>query len=262
MLAACEWILGGGDLVRSVSRLAASGYEGIEIVGEPTRDDVGLLQALVDSSTLRVTGTTAHSEPVLERDLAHPDRDVRRRAVGYYQGCVELAARLGARAVGLLPSAEGRLGPISSYGHEWKLAVEATREVAYFAGEHGVAIAIEPLNRYEAFLVNRVDQALEFAEEVDVVSTGVAADLFYMNVEEVDFEAAIKQAEGRLVEIHLADSSRRGLGHGHLAIERLLAVAERGGFDGAYVMEFTAEGDAELDGYLAESAAFARRALR
>ncbi len=259
LLAACEWIFGARDLPRMASRLAASGYDGIEIVGEPKRPDVKQLESFLDSSGLRVTGTTAQSQPLEERDLAHPDRDLRRLAVAYYQGCVELAARLEAPTIGLLPSAEGRLGPISSYQREWKLAVEAAREVAYFAGEHGVAIAIEPLNRYEAFLVNRVEQALAFAEEVGVVSAGIVADLFHMNIEEADPGAALEQAEGRLLEIHLADSNRRGLGHGHLPLEHLLSVAAQTDFDGAYVMEFVAVSDTEPDGFLDESAAFLRR---
>ena len=82
-----------------------------------------------------------------------------------------------------------------------------------------------------------------------------------MNIEEADIGAAIEQAAGRLVESDLADSNRRGLGHGHLAIQRLLSVAADGGFDGAYVMEFAAADHAARDGYLAESAAFARRTL-
>ncbi len=256
MLAACEWIFGARDFPRTVSRLAASGYDAIEIVGEPKRQDLEELQGPLDSSGLRVSGTTAHSQPMDERDLAHPDRDVRRLAVAYYQGCVELAAKLEAPTIGLLPSAEGRLGPISSYRREWKLAVEAAREVAYFAGEHQVTVAIEPLNRYEAFLVNRVEQALAFVEEVDVVGTGIVADLFHMNIEEADPGAALAQAEGRLLEIHLADSNRRGLGHGHLPLESLLAVATKVDFDGAYVMEFTADCEAELDGFLDASAQF------
>ena len=260
-VAASEWIFGARNLARTAERLAASGYDGLEIVGQPKRPDVNQLESLVDAGGIRVTGMTADSQPPEERDLAHPDRDLRRLAVAHYQGCVGLAARLNAPTIGVLPSAEGRLGAISGYQREWKLAVAAAREVAYFAGENGVAIAIEPLNRYEAFLVNRVEQALAFAEEVGVPNAGIVADLFHMNIEEVDPVAALAQAAGRLLEIHLADSNRRGLGHGHLPLERLLSAAAPAEFDGAYVMEFVAADDAELDEYLAESAVFLRRML-
>jgi len=258
LLAACEWIFGERDLARTVGFLAAAGYDGIEIVGEPSRGDVEQLESLLESTGLRVAGMTAHSQPVEERDLAHPDRDLRRLAVAYYQGCTQLAAKLGAPAIGLVPSAEGRLAPISTYRREWELAVESAREVAYFAGEQGVSVAVEPLNRYEAFLVNRVEQALAFAEQVDVVNTGIVADLFHMNIEEADPMATLGQARGRLLEIHLADSNRRGLGHGHLPLKRLLSAAAQAGFDGAYVMELAVTSDAELDQFLDESAAFLR----
>jgi sugar phosphate isomerase/epimerase len=259
-VAACEWIFGDADLPRTVARLAAAGYDGIEIIGEPGRPDVGRLESLVASGELRVAGTTAHSEPLRERDLAHPEREVRRLAVAYYRGCAELAARLGAPTIGLLPSAEGRLAPLGDRLREWKLAVDATRDVAHFAGERGVSVAVEPLNRYEAYLVNRVEQALAFAEEVGVVNTGIVADVFHMNIEEADVEAALELARGRLLEIHLADSNRGGLGAGHLPLERLLRIVSDGGFGGPYIVEITVADD-ELDKALAESAALLRRHL-
>jgi sugar phosphate isomerase/epimerase len=136
--------------------------------------------------------------------------------------------------------------------------VDAAREVAHFAGERGVSVAVEPLNRYEAYLVNRVEQALEFVDDVDVAGTGIVADLFHMNIEEADLENALREARDRLLEIHLADSNRRGLGRGHLPLEGVLGAATDGGFDGPYVVECTVE-DAELDEALAESAAVLRR---
>jgi sugar phosphate isomerase/epimerase len=243
-----------------VATLATSGYEAVEVVGEPTRTDLSHLHEVVCAAELAVSGLTAETASRPARDLAHPDRDLRRQAIAYYRDCVDLAVRLDAAVIGLHPSAEGRLGPITDSGREWRLAVEATREVAHYAGEHGRSIAVEALNRYEAFLVNRIDQAVAFVDEVDVPSIGIVADFFHMNLEEADLGAALELSRRCLLEVHLADSNRQGLGRGHLQLDSLFSVI--GGFNGPFVMEFTAGSTTELDCYLQESAAIFGRMRR
>jgi sugar phosphate isomerase/epimerase len=259
LLSACEWIFGSRPLPEVASALAACGYDAIEVVGEPTRRDLSQLREILEGAELRVTGLTAQTAGFDQRDLARPDRHLSRQAVSYYRACVELAVRLDAPTIGLHPSGEGRVAPIRGYRREWEFAVEAVREIAHYAGEHGRLIAVEPLNRYEAFLVNRVDQALAFVEDVDVPGVGIVADFFHMNIEETDLGAALERGRDRLLEVHLADSNRRGLGQGHLPVGDLLSAVSS--FEGPFVMEFTATSDAELDGYLQASAVIARHGL-
>jgi sugar phosphate isomerase/epimerase len=237
VLAACEWTFGSRPLGSIVASLAANGYDGIVIAGEPDRQDVGELGALLDTAGLSVVGATTDTTGRPERDLAHPDRMRRSEALDYYQRCVDLLARLGARVFGIVPSEEGRLTPIAGYAREWELAVAGARELALYAGERGVRIAIEPLNRYEAFLVNRVEQACAFVDEIGVDGVGVVADLFHMNIEEIDSFAALDRAGDRMLELHLADSNREGLGSGHLPGRELLERARALGFAGTFAVE-------------------------
>lgn len=243
VISACEWVFGRRPLEEVLSLLSAAGYDAIEVTGEPARADAGHLSESIRAAGLRPSGTTASCNwPTDERDLAHPEEDVRRRAVRYYCGCVDLAAAIGAPLVGLIPAAVGRLEALSSYAREWRFAVEGARQVALYAGERGVSVAVEAINRYETFLVNRVEQALELVAETGVPGLGVVADAFHMQIEERDSAAAIEQAGPLLRALHLADSNRLGLGHGQLALAPLLDAALRAGFTGPFVMEFTAPG--------------------
>lgn len=272
MISACEWIFGGRPLDAILRLLRASGYDGIELMGEPDRRDADRLGADVRAAGLTVSGTTAICNwPTEDRDLANPDAGVRRRAVEYFKGCVDLAAAVGAPVVGLIPAAVGRLDALTSYDREWRWAVEGAREIALHAGENGVAVGVEAINRYETFLVNRLDQALEFIAEIDVAGTGVIADAFHMQLEERDSGEAVERAGARLVALHIADSNRLGLGHGQLALAPVLEAARKIGFDGPFVMEFTAPGPNPfkadkgadrmryLDDYVTESADALRR---
>jgi D-psicose/D-tagatose/L-ribulose 3-epimerase len=266
VLAACEWIFAGQHVSAVLARLAAAGCSGIELSGEPGRADRAQLAAALEEAGMHATGITAICPaPTDERDLAHPDAAARRRAVEYYRGCVDLAREVGAPTVGLIPAAIGRVdGDVRA---SWDVAVEGAREVAEYAGEHGVGVGVEAVNRYETFLVNTAAQALAFAADIGTDNAGVILDAFHMQLEEPDSVAAVAQAAPRLRALHLADSNRLGLGHGQLDIAPLVSAAREAGYSGPFVFEFTAPGPnpfqpdkgeaamRELDAYARESAA-------
>jgi D-psicose/D-tagatose/L-ribulose 3-epimerase len=263
----CEWIFGGRPLDRIAELISRAGCDAIELTGELEREERSrLVEAL---GGLDVSGITSVAVwPT--RDLTHAERSARRGAIAYLEQCVDLAAEVGAPVVGLVPTAVGRTEALTSYRQEWLFAVEGIRELAFYAGERSVRIAIEAVNRYETCLVNRVEQALALAEESGVEQVGVIADVFHMQIEEIDPVAAVAAAGSRLLALHLADSTRRGLGHGSLDVGPAIESARATGYAGPLVLEFTAPGPgpfqadkggeamALLDSYVVESASIAR----
>jgi D-psicose/D-tagatose/L-ribulose 3-epimerase len=265
-LSICEWIFAGRPLGEVAALARANGFGAVEIAGEPRRPDRAAIAG--DLGGLAVSGTTAMGRwPSDERDLTHSEKAARRRAVSYYKECVDLAAEVGAPVVGLSATASGRLEPLTDRAREWDYAVAAVRELGEYAGASGVKIGIEPINRYETHLVNTLEQALALREASGSKAVGVVADAFHMQIEEEDPGAALAATGDALLAIHLADSTRLGLGHGSLALEPLLRRAGEGGFSGPLVMEFTAPGPlpfepdkgpetaAWLERYASESAA-------
>lgn len=273
-LGACEWIWGPCSLGDVVRVLVRAGCSGIELSGEPDREDRdGLAEALAAQGIV-ATGITAICPlPSEERDLAHPDRERGRAAVAYYRRCADLAAEVDAPTIGLIPTAVGRVGPLSSFEEERRRAVERAREVAAYAGERQIGVGIEAVNRYESFLVNTANDALAFAEDVGLANVGVILDAYHMNIEEHDPSRAVSAAGSKIRCLHLADSNRRGLGHGHVAVGELVAAAVGSGFRGPVVFEFTAPGSnpfrapggtealPKLEGFLQDSVSIARTAL-
>src|SRR5256885_6207545 len=65
-------------------------------------------------------------------------------------------------------------------------AIEAVRRIADFAGERGVTLGLEVVNRYESNLLNTAAQALEFIDEVGQPHVCVHLDTYHMNIEEAD----------------------------------------------------------------------------
>ncbi|MBI4536943.1 MAG: sugar phosphate isomerase/epimerase [candidate division NC10 bacterium] len=265
-LGVCAWIYGDAPLPAILGRIAFAGYDGVEIPGEPDRWAFADVRRALADSGLRPLGLTASCMvPATRRDLAHPDPAVRDEAVRYLVDCLRFAADIGAPLVQMLPSGETRLAPIASYAEEWAWSVAGMQRAAREAERLGVRICIEPLNRYEAYLVNTTEQAIAYVKAVGSTWVGTTLDLFHANLEEPDIPASIRAAGHRLFHVHVADSNRQGLGRGHLDLAPPREALREIGYAGAIVLEVMPPGPdpfrsikderspAILDAYLRES---------
>jgi sugar phosphate isomerase/epimerase len=262
----CAWIYGDAPLEDTLARIAAAGYDGVELPGEPDRWAPANVRRLLERCRLAPLALTASCMyPQTPRDLANPDPAIRSKAVHYLEDCLRFADAIGAPLVQMLPSGETRLGPIASYDDEWAWSVDGMRAAARTAERLGIKIAVEPLNRYEAYLVTTVHDGLRYVAGVGSPQVGLTVDVFHANIEEADVAAAVRTAGPALWHVHLADSNRQGLGRGHLDVKAVLAALGDTGYRGAAVLEVTPPGPdpfrsikdgdsaAILDGYLAES---------
>lgn len=270
-LGVCAWIYGDAPLERTLARIAAAGYDGVEIPGEPDAFDPASVRRALANTGLAPVGLTASCMvPATRRDLAHPDPAIRADAVGYLVACLRFAAEIGAPLTQMLPSGETRLAPIGTRAEEWAWSVAAIQGAAREAERLGVKISIEPLNRYEAYLVTNADEALAYVAAVDSPWVGMTLDLFHAHLEEPDIRKAVLRAGPRLLHVHVADTNRQGLGRGHLDVAACLHALHTIRYDGSIVLEVMPPGpnpfqsikDARsaevLDGYLRESIAVLR----
>src|SRR5258708_35774302 len=105
------------------------------------------------------------------RDLIHEDHYVRLGSIQYAKDCLTLASKLGGKNVTLIPSTVGKTAPMASVEQEGRWAGDGIKECQEHAEKVGVKIAIEPLNRFETYFINRHNQALEHAHQ-DGVDSG------------------------------------------------------------------------------------------
>jgi D-psicose/D-tagatose/L-ribulose 3-epimerase len=270
----CAWIYGDVPLEATLARIAAAGYDGVEIPGEPDAFDPTAVRCALTSSGLVPVGLTASCMvPATRRDLAHPDPAVRADAVRYLVGCLRFAAEIGAPLTQMLPSGETRLRPLASQAEEWAWSVAGMQAAAREAERLGVRISIEPINRYEAYLVTNAATSLAYLDAVGSPWVGTTLDLFHANLEEPDIAASLRRAGPRLWHVHVADTNREGLGRGHLDLGPPAAALAEIGYTGAVVLEVTPPGPDPfcsikdgasrtiLDQYLRESLVRLRRHL-
>jgi D-psicose/D-tagatose/L-ribulose 3-epimerase len=243
-----NWIYGDEPLDETASRLARLGYDGIELVGEPDRYDRPQVVALCQQAGLAVTSILGWCIwGIPGRDPASAD-DAERKAAGeYLRACVDLAVDVEAPIVVVLAAPAGRVAPHgapgsalarkSAYLAEWDRAVGSMRQLAAYASGHGILLALEPLNRYESFLVTNVEQGLRFLEETGADNLRLHLDTFHMNIEEADLAGAVRSAGSLLVNMHVSDSNRQAPGRRHTDFASLLRALQEIGYEGTLVLE-------------------------
>jgi D-psicose/D-tagatose/L-ribulose 3-epimerase len=224
----------------TVTRLGRSGYDGIEISGEPALYDPATVKPLLERNGVECWGAVTLMTG--GRDLVHEDHYVRLASVQYVKDCLSLVASLGGRILTVVPSTVGKVVPMASPEAEWEWCVAGLKECQAHAEQVGVRIGVEPLNRFETYFINRADQALAMAKDVGG-DCGVALDIFHMNIEEADWRQAIRDTGAHLVDFHVADNNRMPPGQGAIDWEALVGELAGIGYDEYLTVEFVATVD-------------------
>ncbi len=175
----------------------------------------------------------------------------RRQSMDELRRHQEMAAELGALGQVFTPifRGENRMPDLRPYKSRYDLCRDLLRdllpEIDAMAGRAGVTAFMEPLNRYESDVLNRLEQATALLEEVGARHTRVTADFFHMHLEETNTAAAIRQAGKWIGHVHLADGTRRQPGSAGIDFTAGFAALRGVGFGGPMALECGLTGPAE-----------------
>jgi D-psicose/D-tagatose/L-ribulose 3-epimerase len=232
-------------LAELVPRIAAFGFDAIELpLEQPGHWDPVRTRDLLASHRLTAAGVCAVTPP--GRELVAAPATVVTATAAYLRTCVDNAAALGAPCVG---------GPVyASVGRTWSMSPaartacyaefrEALSPVADYAGERGVSIGVEALNRYETSVVNTVTQALELIDGLPA-NVGLMIDTYHMNIEESDPYAILGLAGPHIKHVQVSGTDRGAPGRDHFDWSRFFSALRATGYGGAVCIEsFTALND-------------------
>nr|CAA9316311.1 MAG: D-Tagatose 3-epimerase [uncultured Nocardioidaceae bacterium] len=224
----------------TLARLSKYGYESIEISGEPDQYRPDEVRPLLEKYNLRCWGSVTLM--LGNRSLVAGDEAARRESVQYTKDCIDLVGALNGSEMTIVPATVGKIVPDSNPEQEWEWAVAGLKEIYEHAQPQGVRLAIEPLNRFETYFINRGAQAMALAEAVGG-ECGVCLDAFHINIEEQDLFQTIVDCGPRLADFHVADNNRMPAGMGHYDWKRVVETLKSVGYDGALTAEFVAPVD-------------------
>jgi sugar phosphate isomerase/epimerase len=220
----------GEDIAKSIDRVARFGYDAIEVVGEPEQFDGKQIKQLAAGAGITVSSIC--SLYTAERDLSHPDKAKRERAIQYVKDVAAFAHDMECPTIIVHPCANGRTTRLATAQEEFDLAVDSIQQAGAFAEPLGVSFSLECWNRYETIFLNRLEQAAALWEATGLKNGGIQGDTFHMNLEETSIEGAFREYGHLLQHVHFADSNRAAPGSGHIDFVPIVQALVDVGYDG------------------------------
>jgi D-psicose/D-tagatose/L-ribulose 3-epimerase len=193
-------------------KIKAMGYDIVEFpIEDPAQVDGKELRSLLQDHGLNSTVCGAFGPG---RDLGHDDPQITQQSLDYIHTCLQICEQAGARLfVGPMYSEVGKARqlPPDERKREFERAASGLRQAAVMAGDHGITLGIEPLNRFETDMINTAAQAIALTDAIDHPSARIHLDTFHMNIEEDSIYQAIRAVGNRLCHIHACEN-HRGVG--------------------------------------------------
>ncbi len=170
-----------------------------------TFDPAAVKQQLTSVGLEAVTSTVLLGDT----DITSDDARIRAKGVEYLKACVRATSDIGAKSFsGVIYSQHVKPAVARPTEQSWQYSADCLRKVARFAAELGLVIGLEPVNRYETYLVNTCEQALKLKEMIGEDNVKIHLDTYHMNIEEKSFYEATKLAGQDLIHYHLCENDR------------------------------------------------------
>ena len=228
-------VYSGEDYLTQAKRLNKFGYEGIELVGEPSWYDSSEVNKFNLEYNIKVNSIC--SIFTADRDLIHPEKSMREKAIEYCKSIADMAAAVNSTTMIVAPSPVGKIEAMTSEKDEMNYAIDSIQKVGEYAKSVGTNISIEPWNRYETYFINRLEQAEKILDNLSLDNAGIHGDTFHMSIEEANIADAYKKMGKKLNHCHLADSNRAAPGTGHTDFKPILQALKDINFSNYITME-------------------------
>ncbi|SEH66339.1 MULTISPECIES: sugar phosphate isomerase/epimerase family protein [unclassified Leifsonia] len=243
-----EQHLPGDSLEQKFEIAQAWGFDGIEL---RSRGDLHFASRLPELRRAAASGVVMPTTCVeMSHFIGAFDSDLREDAIVQLSSQLTVMAEIGGVGV-MTPGSYGmfsrRLPPFEpprSPEEDRSILLDALGRLGEHAEKEGVELFLEPLNRYEDYLVNTLAQAADLIREVGSPAVRIVADTYHMNIEEADPAAALLAVAPYIGHLQASDSNRLEPGAGHIDWALFGATVNAIGYDRSIAIESRLSGDA------------------
>lgn len=227
------------------TRIRDWGFDGVELFLSPEEPaDLPAAKRMLERESLE---RTVSSVLPREAHLVSPQAEARARGVEYLKKCVARAVELGARLMcGPLYAGLGVMSGTRRTKEEWKWAVDGLERVARYAQELGITLCLEPLNRFETYFLNTLEDAARLVHDIGAPNLRIHLDTFHANIEEQNPAQAVRSVARQLGHVHISENDRGIPGTGHNDWMGIMRALKEIGYDGWLTIESFAQPEPEL----------------
>jgi sugar phosphate isomerase/epimerase len=219
------------ELSRRMERLAALGYQGVELsaMHPPPYPATELLRVAEKSRMPVVSFLSGWSYSHEKLCLASPDAAVRERAVERLWSYIDYAAPLGSLIV------VGLMQGLRSDEPDGSLAADritnSLRRSAERAATQGVELVLEPVNHLQVGFHHTAAEAAELVERVGSPALRYMLDTIHLHIEERSVCQTILKHGSRIRHFHLCESNGAAFGTGAIDFPQVLQALHKSGYD-------------------------------
>jgi D-psicose/D-tagatose/L-ribulose 3-epimerase len=218
-------------------KLKKAEIEGLEIpLADPKDLNTKKLKETLKENKLSCT-LAVSNPPGLNAISSDPK--VRSSTLKHWKKLIEIAAEVECELLaGPSYAPAGYLTGQRRTSDEWDRAVEFHQKMAPLLSEHGIRLAVEPLNRFQTHFLNTAEDAVKFVDGVGSPHIGIVLDTFHSNIEDKNIAVACRLCgKQRLFHVQAAENDRGTPGSGHLDWPGVLRILREMGYDGWLMIE-------------------------
>jgi D-psicose/D-tagatose/L-ribulose 3-epimerase len=217
--------------------LKATGYDGVEIpMFEGSPDHYAGLGRRLASLGLESTGIGVM--PGGGKNAVSADKAERDGALAHIKWLADCTAALGGKlCAGPFHQPLGEFTGRPPSDDERARCAEVHREAALYAARQGIALAVEPLNRFECYFLNTAGAAADLVRAVGEPNYGYLYDTFHFNIEENSIVEVIPATIREINHVHISENNRGTPGAGHIPFAEVFRALKSNGYDGWLTIE-------------------------
>lgn len=233
-----EW---SGDYAAYCRKVAKLGFDILEIGAD------GLLNRMTAAEIADMKKAAADAGIMLtagigfppDSDMSSADPEIRKRGMDLMMKMLPLLKSAGIDRVG------GVIFACWPYDYNIPFdkpaararSIESMKAAADVAMDNGVTLLCEVVNRFEHYLLNTAQEAVDFVKDIDKPNVKVMLDSFHMNIEEDFLGDAIRTAGPLLGHFHIGECNRKVPGKGHMPWDDIAKGLKDIGYAEGVVME-------------------------
>jgi D-psicose/D-tagatose/L-ribulose 3-epimerase len=213
-----------------LEKLKACGFDAVEVpmfTGTPERyAALGRMLADIGLDSGAAAIATAEANPI------SPESAVRAKARDLHRWLVDCTHAMGGEVIaGPVHSPVGFFTGFGPTTVERERCIVAMGDIADYAAAAGIRIAVEPINRFESYLMSTVDEAAEVVAAVDRPNFGILFDTFHANIEAKDPVGTFERHHVAVNHFHVSENDRGIPGTGHVPFAVYFDALRRNGYD-------------------------------
>lgn len=229
----------GEDPIAQLNFMADQGFTAFEDNGMSTRE-VSLQEKMAKTMQdrgLEMGVFVAHEIYWKEPNLASGDADKRAEFLDYIQKSVEVAKRVNAKWMTVVP---GHVDLRLSMGYQTANVVESLKQAAALLEPHNLTMVLEPLNfrDHPGLFLTQSPQAYEICKAVDSPACKILFDIYHQQIQEGNLIPNMDASWDEIAYVQIGDNpGRKEPTTGEINYANVFKFIHEKGFQGVLGME-------------------------